>query len=814
MIKSKSLVILLILFTFAAMISLSVCTEHDSDTLSTYNSTEINSVAYQMDNSIDNISTSSMYNSTDRNTDKTENAVEFIESENMLFNNPHLWFDNQNNVELIEIKYEKIPIDDAYSRDKLGDINVSDGILEAFTRFGLWLDEKNVDVVAENITLVYVDDDLKVIENYWVFASRPESRESRLEKIKNSKNKNPSSEEMVAFLQKFDEKYPLKYVHTGVVLFITVENKEALLSEISEEDLQMLEAIKNVILEKKSMDLKWGSSNPNVHLDMSGTAAKKVGFNEYYINIIANNAAVPDDVDFIENIDGFDIAISLTPPFYVLNGLVLNTAEYFYLKNYNHYYNPTNGFGGAIDSIEWMYYKILIPGPKENKSANLSYSSHYMADLSMPLHTNYATTQAIASLFGTYDEEPHFTYENDYVGANWTTGYNFSQYSKNENSYYPIYDLEAHSEYLANFSYAFSEAAWDCGVDIANGTYTPSSSEFEATQYCIIEGQRSLNGLMLNGRQLIKTDFTNRQNITLQLGTSGNAVPKVDLSRLRVSLGAGDTANISLNGHQILKFVDSLDGGNLYIYNENGNQLGVISQVNGKPAYENVTFNVSFIHSGSEMLITIQKFDNGVFNGSRSYSYATNSSNISTLVANMTGYQSNMDYMSSEYDIYYENSLSEDYLNGFFEKKQDTGTFQLEKSGYRVRQVALENLRVSMGAGDTANISLNGHQIFKFVDSAGGGNLYAYDENGTQLGVIYQVNGKPAYENVTFDVFIFHDKSKINIAIMIYDHGIHTDTYTYSYITNSDISSLRAYINGYQSNVDYISGQYWVLYEA
>lgn len=218
------------------MVSFSVCAEHRVETPSIYNSTENNSTDSPTDNSSDNNSALSIFNSTDRNMNETEDAVEFIESENM---------------GLIELKYEKVPIDDAYSREILGDINVSDGTLETFTRFGLWLDEKNVDVVAENITLVYVDDDLKVIENYWVFASRPESRESRLEKIKNSKSKNPSPDEMVAFLEEFDEKYPVKYVRTGVVLFITVENKEALLSEISRKDIRMLRAIKNAILEKE-----------------------------------------------------------------------------------------------------------------------------------------------------------------------------------------------------------------------------------------------------------------------------------------------------------------------------------------------------------------------------------------------------------------------------------------------------------------------------------------------------------------------------------------------------------------------------------
>lgn len=64
---------------------------------------------------------------------------------------------------------------------------------------------------------------------------------------------------------------------------------------------------------------------------------------------------------------------------------------------------------------------------------NLSYASHYMADLSMPLHTNYATRQVHGYLYSLWDEGhiAHFAYENDYVGANWTTGHNFNQFAKN-----------------------------------------------------------------------------------------------------------------------------------------------------------------------------------------------------------------------------------------------------------------------------------------------------------------------------------------------------------------------------------------------
>jgi len=38
-------------------------------------------------------------------------------------------------------------------------------------------------------------------------------------------------------------------------------------------------------------------------------------------------------------------------------------------------------------------------------------------------------------------------------------------------------------------------------------------------------------------------------------------------------MGAGDSASIYLNNNEILKFVDSSAGGNLYVYNENGNRL-------------------------------------------------------------------------------------------------------------------------------------------------------------------------------------------------------------------------------------------------
>ncbi|MDV0445385.1 hypothetical protein MmiAt1_09620 [Methanimicrococcus sp. At1] len=440
-----------------------------------------------------------------------------------------------------------------------------------------------------------------------------------------------------------------------------------------------------------------------------------------------------------------------------------------------------------------------------------------MADLSMPLHTKHADRQAVYSAPGVIFEQPHFAYENQYVGANWTTGHNFSRFAKNVHSGYLIQNPSAQSKTLANYSNFYGDDAWDCGHNLSkpfNGNYTPPSSLVSATAFSLDEGQRYLIGLMSYGYQQMNSvtnsqGFTNQQDITLQLEQSGSRVQKVDLKNLRVSMGAGDIAYLNLNGRQILKFVDSSAGGNLYIYNENGNQLGVISKINGKPSYENMTFDISFSHDGSNMDIIVQKYYRGVLNSTNSYSYSTNN-DMSTLRAYMTGYQSNVDYISSQYTIYY-GPLSGTNTNGFFENQQDI-TLPVAMSGYHVQELDLNNLRVSMGAGDIAYININGRQILKFVDSSAGGNLYIYNENGNQLGVISKVNGKPSFENMTFDVSFSQNGSNMDVAVKKYYRGVLNSTSNYSYATNNDISTMRAYMTGYQSNVDYISSQYVVFY--
>ncbi|MBO4301957.1 hypothetical protein J5839_01240 [Methanosarcinaceae archaeon] len=87
---------------------------------------------------------------------------------------------------------------------------MSDSALEAFSRFGVWLEKEGIDAEAENINIMYIDDDLRNIDGYWVFASRPESREHYTDIIRDAKTKDNSADEMIAFLNEFDQKYPVK----------------------------------------------------------------------------------------------------------------------------------------------------------------------------------------------------------------------------------------------------------------------------------------------------------------------------------------------------------------------------------------------------------------------------------------------------------------------------------------------------------------------------------------------------------------------------------------------------------------------------
>jgi hypothetical protein len=128
---------------------------------------------------------------------------------------------------------------------------------------------------------------------------------------------------------------------------------------------------------------------------MSGWAAEKAAdktklyYNSSMIDIIRGNASKPDDFGFPN------------------------------IPNYDHYYNPSNGVGGAPSrmgvQLSWMNNSY----PGYDKAMYLSYASHYMCDMSMPLHTDKALiqvddlwdTEIIELINNGLDSQIHMVYE-------------------------------------------------------------------------------------------------------------------------------------------------------------------------------------------------------------------------------------------------------------------------------------------------------------------------------------------------------------------------------------------------------------------
>ncbi|MDV0447577.1 hypothetical protein MsAg5_14840 [Methanosarcinaceae archaeon Ag5] len=412
------------------------------------------------------------------------------------------------------VDYDKIMDNPDYLRKEiLKDFSVSDGTLESFSAFSIWLKKQGVDAEAEGINLIFIDDDLfNLTPEAWIFAATPETKKIIEEKINSAENldmspaidskdsdkKLYSKEEMQSYLKNFDEKYPTKYINTGLVTYITVENKELLMKDFSEEDELILQQILWIVISPNKEDIKvsnWPSSSPsNIHKDMTAWACDRAndlsrpGINASNASsYISANASWPD----------------YAPP--LLDIPFIGPLTDAYEHNYKHYYCPATGFGGAISATEGnlSFNSIINPLTTEQKFNKLGNATHYVADLSTPLHTKYAVTQTIEFKFN--DSAPHFTYES-YVGDNWyntssPNSKNFSKFAKDVRSGYSVVNVERSLENLSMYSYSYADTIWSASLN-AN-TLKNNSSAYYATAFCIDEGQRYLIGVINYGNARI-----------------------------------------------------------------------------------------------------------------------------------------------------------------------------------------------------------------------------------------------------------------------------------------------------------------------
>ena len=184
----------------------------------------------------------------------------------------------------------------------------------------------------------------------------------------------------------------------------------------------------------------------------------------------------------------------------------------------------------------------------------------------------------------------------------------------------------------------------------------------------------------------------------------------------------------------------------------------------------------------------------------------------------------NFDHMSNEF-VYVENAESMHIENvnslstgshsksGSFVNIADI-TIPLGKEGYILQELSLTNLRVSMGAGDRAFIHLNGREILRFVDTSAGGTLHVFNEQGATLGQINRINGKVTFENILFNIRFVQVGSEMQIFIERMDNRFGTTTFhNFSYVTaDESVTTFRAHMIGFQSGVDFITGNYEAIY--
>ena len=256
--KSLSLIVLLMLVVISG---LSVCaygmreiSQEDSQIheklISRYNLTgERRSASTDFEADTAPEETVSVYNSTERKETVVPGSMPGRENED----SPQP--DERSDEDTGEHLFENIRISESFSDEKLRGINVSEKTLKVFTGYEKWLKENSEDPDRElsddpEDCVLYIDDDLRSIDGFRIFATRPASQKMYLDILRGAEIEESSKEEMVSFLIGFEEKYPIRYVCTGGVLFVTIENKEELFAEITEEDREKLRDISDAVFKE------------------------------------------------------------------------------------------------------------------------------------------------------------------------------------------------------------------------------------------------------------------------------------------------------------------------------------------------------------------------------------------------------------------------------------------------------------------------------------------------------------------------------------------------------------------------------------
>ena len=339
----------------------------------------------------------------------------------------------------------------------------------------------------KDISIIKVDPALKNLTPYWVIiaAGSMENGKSAIFKYIDSSKTLTKDEKLKLkkFVKELGKKYPVKIIKKGRVTLITL----AKYRKLTEEEKAMLRKVAQAVNEyfrtkyDGEVGILW---NADIHQDIIYISCKKWGVSDYYAGIARDHADDPDQWYQVSPPPGY--------PDWMWEFIMQ------VVWSWTHYYNPSyclpNGIcvpTGAAPSECKKYADIArdkyLSGDKDSAYENLGYASHFLTDVGNPLHTGAELRQVTF-------EWIHHAYEN-YVSANWNSGYKFKSIVEDNWYYYPINDPEQATKDLAEYSHNYVETLfWT--IFLNPDTWQSDSTVKQITENCLLETAKYALGLV------------------------------------------------------------------------------------------------------------------------------------------------------------------------------------------------------------------------------------------------------------------------------------------------------------------------------
>ncbi|MEL4306380.1 hypothetical protein [Methanococcoides sp. LMO-2] len=166
------------------------------------------------------------------------------------------------------------------------------------------------------------------------------------------------------------------------------------------------------------------------------------------------------------------------------------------LRYYNHYEDGALHVGGAPGRCDEFADSAIFAknnGYQATAHQRFGYSSHYLTDPGIPFHSTGVVYQGVDTVWNGYENSYHYNYEN-YVSGNWTSGYDFQYYVRNNYQSNTVTDPQTAVEDNAEHSSQYFDYIW---TEMYNDPQNFGSDMYVAyyTAQCVQETAKYTHGL-------------------------------------------------------------------------------------------------------------------------------------------------------------------------------------------------------------------------------------------------------------------------------------------------------------------------------